>query len=161
MGAFDVEASIREGEDALQALLSFVQEQAGQLEAHDVEQGIFKRLMPLGLAAVRLYFAERGTGKVGPAVEREDGGVLKQEGQLWERTYFSLFGKLAVPRTCCRTTGEAGIFPLDEQANLPARCYSYFLQGWMTLFAVEHLFQKSAGWFAQLFDLHLAASVLD
>ena len=34
MEAFDVEASITEGQDALQALLSFVQEQAGQLEAH-------------------------------------------------------------------------------------------------------------------------------
>jgi hypothetical protein len=160
MEAFDVEASIAEGEDALQALLSFVREQAGQLEAHEVEKGIFKRLLPLGLAAVRLYFAERGTGEVGSAVEREDGVVLEQEGQLRERTYFSLFGKLGVPRTCYRAAGEPGIFPLDEQANLPARCYSYFLQEWMTLFAVEHPFQESAGWFEQLFDLELAESVL-
>ncbi len=160
MEAFDIEASIAEGEEALQALLSFVQEQAGQLEAHEVEKGIFKRLLPLGLAAVRLYFAERGTGEVGPAVEREDAVVLTQEGPLRERTYFSLFGKLAVPRTCYRTAGEPGICPLDEQANLPARCYSYFLQEWMTVFAVEHPFQESAGWFEQLFDLELAASVL-
>lgn len=160
MEAFDVEASIAEGEDALQALLRFVQEQAGQLEAHEVEKGIFKRLLPLGLAAVRLYFAERGTGEVGPAVAREDGVVLEREGQLRERTYFSLFGKLAVPRTCYRAAGEPGIFPLDEQANLPARCYSYFLQEWMTLFAVEHPFQESTEWFDQLFDLELAESVL-
>jgi len=33
------------------------------------------------LAALRLYFAERGTGEVGPAVEREDGEVLLREGQ--------------------------------------------------------------------------------
>jgi hypothetical protein len=30
----------------------------------------------------------------------------------------------------------------------------------MTLFAVEHPFQESAGWFEQLFDLELAARVL-
>lgn len=160
MEAFDVEASIAEGEEAWQALLSFVRETAGQLEAHDAEKGIFKRLLPLGLAALRLYFAERGTGEVGPAVEREDGEVLLREGQLRDRDYFSLFGKLAVPRTCYRTVGEPGIFPLDEQANLPARCYSYFLQEWMTLFAVEHPFKESAGWFEQLFDLDLAESVL-
>jgi hypothetical protein len=160
MEAFDIEASIAESEDALQALLSFVRENAGQLEAHEAEKGIFKRLLPLGLAAVQLYFAERGTGEVGPAVEREDGVVLGQEGQLRERTYFSLFGKLAVPRTCYRTAGEAGICPLDAQANLPARCYSYFVQEWMTLFAVEHPFQESAGWFEQLFALELAESVL-
>jgi len=160
MEAFEVEASIAEGEEAWQALLSFVQEKAGELEAHEAEKGIFKRLMPLGLAAMRLYFAERGTGEVGRAVEREDGVVLVREGQLRERDYFSLFGKLAVPRTCYRTAGAAGIFPLDAQANLPERCYAYFLQEWMTLFAVEHPFKESTGWFAQLFALDLAESVL-
>lgn len=68
MEAFDIEASIAEGEQALQALVSFVRETAGQLQAHEVEKGIFKRLMPLGLAAMRVYFAERGTGDVGPGV---------------------------------------------------------------------------------------------
>ena len=160
MEAYEVEASIAEGEQALQALLSFVQEKAGELEAHEAEKGILKRLMPLGLAAMRVYFAERGTGEVGPGVEREDGVVLVREGQLRERAYFSLFGKIEVPRTCYRTAGEAGIFPLDEQANLPERCYSYFLQEWMTLFAVEHPFKESAEWFDQLFDLDLAESVL-
>jgi hypothetical protein len=160
MEAYEVEASIAEGEQALQALLSFVQEKAGELEAHEAEKGILKRLMPVGLAALRVYFAERGTGEVGPAVEREDGVVLVREGQLRERAYFSLFGKLAVPRTCYRAPGEAGIFPLDEQANLPERCYSYFVQEWMTLFAVEHPFKESAGWFEQLFDLDVAESVL-
>jgi hypothetical protein len=49
---------------------------------------------------------------------------------------------------------------LDEQANLPERCYSYFRQEWMTLFAVEHSFKESAGWCDQLCDLALAESVL-
>lgn len=160
MEAFEVEASIAEGEEALQALLSFVQEKAGRLEAHEAEKGIFKRLIPLGLTAMRLYFAERGTGDVGPAVEREDGVVLLREGKCRDRDYFSIFGKLAVPRTYYRALGEPGIFPLDEQANLPERCYSYFLQEWMTLCAVEHPFKESAGWFDQLFDLDLAESVL-
>jgi hypothetical protein len=160
MEAFDVEASIAEGEAALQALLSFVREKAGQLEAHEAAKGSFKRLLPLGLAALRLYFAERGTGDVGRAVEREDGEVRVREGKLRARDYFSLFGKLAVPRTCYRTVGEAGICPLDEQVNLPERCYSYFLQEWMTLFAVEPPFKESAGWFEHLFDLELAESVL-
>ena len=76
------------------------------------------------------------------------------------RDYFSLFGKFAVARTCYRTPGEPGIFPLDAQVNLPERCYSYFLQEWMTVFEVEHPFQESAGLFEQLFDLDVAESVL-
>ena len=74
--------------------------------------------------------------------------------------YFSLFGKFKVARTCYRTPGEPGIFPLDAQVNLPKRCYSYFLQEWMTLFEVEHPFKESASWFEQLFDLEVAESVL-
>jgi hypothetical protein len=160
MEALDVETSIAEGEQALQALMQFAREYAGKLEAHEAEKGIFKRLLPIGLAAMKLYFAQRGTGDVGPAITRADNVRLPREQTLRGRDYFSLFGKFAVARSCYRTLGEPGIFPLDAQVNLPARCYSYFLQEWMTVFAVEHPFKDSAGLFEQLFDLDLAESVL-
>src|SRR5262244_1401083 len=160
MEALDVETSIAEGEQALQALIKFAREHAGKLEAHEAEKGIFKRLLPIGLAAMKLYFAQCGTGDVGPAVTRADGVFLPREKPLRGHDYFSLFGKFAVARTCYRTPGEPGIFPLDAQVNLPERCYSYFLQEWMTLFEVEHPFKESASWFEQLFDLELAESVL-
>ena len=144
MDALDVETSIAEGEQALQALMQFARESAGKLEAHEAEKGIFKRLLPIGLAAMKLYFAQRGTGDVGPAITRADGVLLPREQTLRGRDYFSLFGKFAVARTCYRTPGEPGIFPLDAQVNLPERCYSYFLQEWMTVFAVEHPFKESA-----------------
>jgi hypothetical protein len=158
MEALDVETSIAEGEQSLQALITFVRENASQLAAHEAEKGIFKRLLPIGLAAMKLYFAQRGTGDVGPAIRRADGVLLPRENKLRGRDYFSLFGKFAVVRTCYRLPGEPGICPLDAQVNLPERCYSYFLQEWMTLFAVEHPFQESAGLFAQLLDLEVAES---
>src|SRR5215475_2367853 len=160
MEALDVETSIAEGEQALQALIKFAREHAGKLEAHEAEKGIFKRLLPIGLAALKLYFAECGTGDVGPAITRADGLLLTREKQLRGRKYFSLFGTFAGARTCYRTAREPGIFPLDAQVNLPERCYSYFLQEWMTLFAVEHPFKERASWFEQLFDLEVAESVL-
>jgi hypothetical protein len=86
--------------------------------------------------------------------------ILPREQTLRGRDYFSLFGKFAVARTCYRMPGEPGIFPLDAQVNLPERCYSYFLQEWMTVFEVEHPFKESAGFFAQLFDLDVAEIVL-
>jgi hypothetical protein len=140
--------------------MQFAREYAGKLEAHEAEEGIFKRLLPIGLAAMKFYFAQRGTGDVGPAIARADGVLLPRERQLQGRGYFSLFGKFAVARTCYRTPGEPGIFPLDAQVNLPKRCYSYFLQEWMTVFEVEHPFKESAGFFAQLFELEVAESVL-
>ena len=160
MDALDVEMRIAEGEQALQALLKFVTESADQIEAHEAEKGIFKRLLPIGLAAMKLYFAQRGTGDVGPAITQADGERLPREKLLRGRDYFSIFGKFKVARTCYRTPGEPGLFPLDAQVNLPERCYSYFLQEWMTVFAVEHPFKESTGFFAQLFALDVAESVL-
>lgn len=160
LDALEVEMSIAEGEQALQALITFVRENAGTLEAHEAEQGIFKRLLPIGLAAMKLYCAPRGPGDVGAAVTRGDGVLLPREQRLRGRDYFSRFGKFAVPRTCDRTPGEPGIFPLDAQVNLPERCDSDCLQEWMSVFAVEHPFRESAGWFEQLFDLDVTESVL-
>src|SRR6058998_650068 len=151
MEALDVETSRAEGEQSLQALITFVRDNAGKLAAHEAEQGIFKRLLPMGLAAMQLSFAQRGTGEVGPAVTRADGPLLPREPKLRGRDYFSIFGTFKVVRTCYRAPGEPGIFPLDAQVNLPERCYSYFLQEWMTLFEVEHPCKESAGWFEQLF----------
>ena len=77
--AFEVEASRAEGEEALQALLSLVRETAGQLEAQEAEKGIFKRLMPLGVAA--------GLPVATGVVESACGSVVKHrmegEGQRW------------------------------------------------------------------------------
>src|SRR6058998_3848729 len=113
MDALDVERSRAEGEQALQALITFARENAGKLEAHEAEQGIFKRLLPMGLAAMKLYCAQRGTGDVGPAIARADGVLLPRERPLRGRGDFSRFGTFAVARTCDRTPGEPGIFPLD------------------------------------------------
>jgi hypothetical protein len=159
MDALEVETSIAEGEQALQALIMLARETAGTLEAHEAEKGIFKRLLPMGLAAMQRYCAQRGTGDVGPAVTQADGVFLPREQKLRGRDSFSRFGTFAVPRTCSRTPGEQGIFPLDAQVNLPARCDSYFLPEWMTGFAVEHPFKERAGFCGQRFALEVAESV--
>ena len=109
MDALEVEMSIAEGEQALQALRQCVRERAGTLEAHEAEQGLFTRRLPIGWAAMQLYFAQRGTGDVGPAVTRADGVVLPREQTLRGRDYVSLLGKFAVPRPCDRTPGEPGL----------------------------------------------------
>jgi hypothetical protein len=77
---------------------------------------------------------------VGPAVTRVDGILLPREPKLRGRDDCSRFGTFTGARTCDRTPGAPGIFPLDAQGNLPTRCDSYFLPEWRTVFAVEHPF---------------------
>jgi hypothetical protein len=158
--ALDVEMRLAEGEQALQALLTCARESAGTLEAHEAENGLFKRLLPMGLAAMKRSCAQRGTGDVGPAIMRAEGAILPRQTPLRGWDDGSLFGKFKVARTCYRTPGEPGLFPLDAQVNFPERCYSYVLQEWMTWFEVEHPFQERAGVFEPLFDLDVAESVL-
>ena len=160
MDAIEVETSIAEGEQALQTLLKCVSESAGTLEAHEAEKGIFKRLLPMGLAAMKLYFAPRGTGDLGAAVTRADGMLLPRETQLRARDEFSRFGQFAVPRPCSRTRGAPGSFPLVAPGSFPERCDSSFWRAWLTWFAVEPPVQDSAGWFEPRLDLEGAESVV-
>ena len=120
MDALEVEMSIAEGEQALQALLTFVRERAGTLEAHEAEKGIFKRLLPIGLAAMKLYFAQRGTGEMGPAITRADGVILPQANKLRGRDYCSRFGKFKVARTSDRTPGEPGSSRWTRRSTFPS-----------------------------------------
>jgi hypothetical protein len=146
MDALDGETSIAAGEHALQALLRVVRSSAGQLEAHEAEKGICKRRLPIGLAAMKPSFAQRGTGERGAAVTQAAGMFLPREQPRRGRDYCSRFGTCKGARTGYRTPGEPGSFPLDEAVNLPERGYASCLPEW--------------GCFAPLFDLEVAESVL-
>ena len=124
MKALSVERSILEGEKEVKELFEFVNMNAEHFTAYKMEQGIFSRVMHIGLAAMKCYFAAQGTGDVGDALVVEDDRVLHKESTLRGRDYFSVFGKFKVPRTYYRGDGVSGVFPLDAQADVPARCYS-------------------------------------
>ena len=161
MQAFTVEQSILEGEKEVKELFDFVRKNAADLEAYRMEQTIFFKVMQIGLAGMKCYFAEKGTGDVGNELILEDGKVLKKEGGLRGQDYFSVFGKLKVPRTYYRLKGEAGIMPLDAQANLPERCYSYLLQEWMDLFSIRESFKESEVSLEKLLGLKVSQSCFE
>jgi len=156
MNAYDIETSIAEGEHSFEDLIKYVLENAEGLEAHEMEETIFKKVKPIALAALKTYFAKRGTGDLGDEIETESGAILKKESHLRSREYISIFGSLPIPRTCYRRIGEPGIFPLDEEVNLPERAYSYYLQEWMNLLSIDHPFQEGAKRLNKLFGCSLA-----
>jgi len=144
MPPYSIEQSILEGKLGVNQLFEFVKDNAEQMDAYSMEEAIFERVMRIGLAAMKGYFAEKGTGDVGVVLQLEDGTVLKKEKRLLWKNYFSVFGKLAVPRTCYRTNGREGVMPLDAQANLPDRTYSYLLQEWMDLLSIRDSFGEAS-----------------
>lgn len=161
MQAFSVEQSILEGEQAVKELFQFVREHAVEADAYQMESTIFSRLQKIGLAAMKCYFAEKGTGDIGAELVLSEGLVLKRERALRGRDYFSVFGKLKVPRTCYRAVGHRGVMPLDAQANLPHRCYSYLLQEWMDLLSLRDGFGESSQSLEKLLGVNLNPSRLE
>ena len=144
MPAHSMEEMLLEGQREVKELFEFVMDNADEMDAYSAEKGIFSRIMGIGLAAMKGYFAQKGTGDIGDVLQLEDGVSLKKEKRLSEKNYFSVFGKLAVPRTCYRANDMDGVMPLDPQANLPERSYSYLLQEWMDLLSIRDSFQEGS-----------------
>lgn len=160
MEAYDAECCAGEIRDGAEKIIEFVTSKASRMEAHQVERTVFSLVLKVGLAAMKFYFAERGTGDVGAAIIEIGGRVLKRSKGLFACAYFSIFGKLEVPRTRYRTRTGESIFPLDRQANLPERCYSYFLQEIGNRLEVDRPYLESTKFLEEYFELPVAESVL-
>lgn len=158
MKALSVEQSILEGENVFQELFKYVENNAQEYKAYDMEKEIFSRIMRIGYAAMKCYFAEKGTGDVGKELTLEDGTKLQKESTLRSRNYYSVFGKIEVPRTYYRSEGQRGVMPLDALADLPERSYSYLLQDWMDALSIRDSFQESALTLSKLLGLKVSAS---
>jgi len=88
----------------------------------------------------------------------EDGMVATKGDALCGRDYFSVFGKFKVPRTVYRAYAQPGVMPLDAQADLPERCYSYLLQEWMDHLSIRESFQESEVTLTKLLGIQVRAS---
>jgi len=158
MSAYSMEEMLLAGHTEVNELFEFVKNNAEAMDAYSMEQGIFSRIMAIGLAAMKGYFAEKGTGDVGDVLQLEDGRTLKREKRLLLKNYFSVFGKFGVPRTWYRINGLKGVMPLDAQANLPQRSYSYLLQEWMDLLSIRDSFGEASVTLNKLLGLGVSSS---
>jgi hypothetical protein len=113
-----------------------------QQPIHQVEETLFRNLLVMGHWLLEAFLDMAGTGDVGPilTVARDSPADPDQElprlDQPHTRPYLSIFGEVAVERTCYgRDRVEAA--PLDAQLHLPQRQYSYLLQQWLGSFVVD------------------------
>lgn len=158
MRAMSKEKCIADGNLGLQNLFKFVSKHAESMQAYEMEQNILRLALKIGFSAMEYYFAEKGTGDIGHELKLENGTILKKENRLHGKDYFSIFGKLKVPRSCYRLTGYSSVMPLDAQADLPDRCYSYLLQETMDYLSIRDSFNESRTTLAKLFGLDISSS---
>jgi len=158
MSAYSMEQMVLDGQVKINQLFEFVKNNAEKMDSYSMEEAIFQRVMSIGRTAMKSYFAVKGTGDVGDVLVLEDKTVLNKEKRVLSRNYFSVFGKFGVPRTCYRTNGLDGLMPLDAQANLPEKCYSYLLQEWMDLLSIRDSFGEASVTLNKLLGLEISAS---
>ena len=109
---------------------------------HQLEETIFRNLLVIGHWLLQAFLDMAGTGDVGPTLTVASDSPSDPDQQLprldqphW-RPYLSIFGEVAIERTCYgQDRVEAA--PLDAQLHLPQRQYSYLLQQWLGSFVVD------------------------
>ncbi len=114
------------------------------LAVHEVEQGLFKRLLALGYKFQQWFFALLGDGDQGETLTTDAGRVLSRLPRLHRRPYQSIFGLFELERVVYGTREGQRIehAPLDARLSLPAGKFSYLLQDWDQALAVESPYQQ-------------------
>ena len=129
----------------VQQLAAYVRQAAAAgTPAHDVERGIWTRILALGRQALELFFRLNGTGDIGETVALPDGPTVRRLPDTHARAYRSVFGDFILRRTVYGTRAgqKIAFVPLDARLQLPAGDYSYLLQQWDQALGCESAFAR-------------------
>jgi len=115
--------------DCQNLMASVTGPEAGSHTASEGELTVFRRLLALGAALLRLFFVTRAAIRPAEPLTAQDGMRLTYHDQR-PTTYYSVFGKVHFWRHDFTGPGQTDICPLDAALRVPARCYSDLLRAW-------------------------------
>jgi hypothetical protein len=159
-----VEGKGHELQNQMEELQGFIRTAATTgLAVHEVEQGLFKRLLELGYELQQWFFALLGDGDQGKTVTTGEGRVLRRLPNLHRRAYQSIFGPFELERVAYGTREGQRIehVPLDARLSLPAGKFSYLLQDWDQALAVESPYQQFNGVLQRMLGLEQSVASLE
>jgi hypothetical protein len=145
-------------------LFDFVQRSAEKGEAiHEVEGGIWRRMLQMGHEALGQFLERQGDGDLGETLTMPDGHEAKRLEQPHRRCYQSIFGEFQLLRTVygTREGQQIEFVPLDARLQLPESEFSYVLQDWAQALGVEHAFARTAEVLCMILRLKLPVHSLE
>jgi hypothetical protein len=117
--------------EQIRELVGYVEQscQAGRA-VHEVERGLWNRVLALGRQALGMFFRLCGDGDEGEWVSLADGRRWRRLEALHRRDYQSVFGRFRLERVVygSRETQKIEYAPLDARLELPQSVFSYLLQ---------------------------------
>lgn len=128
--------------------------------AYDVERTVFRRLLALGAALLRLFFSTRAAARPAGPVSGPDGTPLAYHDRR-PTTYYSVFGKLVFHRHAFTAPGQPVVCPLDAALSLPDRCYSDLLREWMAYGTADESYREGRTVLARVLGLPLSLQAFE
>lgn len=152
---------LRELADQMSSFLHAAVDQA--MPAHDVERGLWQRLLSLGRTALGMFFDALGTGDLGETATLPDGQTVQRLPETHGRRYVSIFGPCQLERTAygSREGQRVDFVPLDNRLQLPRSAFSDVLQDWDQALCVEQAFGQATGTVARILGLKQSVDRLE
>jgi hypothetical protein len=151
-------AQVRQEFEALLAYVTGPETRASTADA--VERALFRRLLALGAALLRLFFLARAAARPAGPVVGPDGAPLRYHDRR-PVSYYSVFGKLVFARHAFAAPGQPVVCPLDAELGLPARCYSDLLREWAAYGATDGSYREAQALLGRILGLPLSLQALE
>jgi hypothetical protein len=145
-------------------LQEFIRTSASDSQAiHEVERGVWKRMLQMGREALGLFLRIQGTGDMGETVSLPNGEEHQRLEELHERRYVSIFGEFQLRRVVygSREKQKIEFVPLDNRLQLPESAFSYVLQDWDQSLCVEEAFRQAGATMWRILDLKQSVDSLE
>jgi hypothetical protein len=143
-----------------EALVDYVSGPASAThDVYRVELHLFRQLLVLGAALLKLFFRTRAQER--PATPTTAEGVaMRYQGRRSVR-YISIFGELWVARHYFTALGQAGAAPFDAELGLPDTAYSDLLREWGAYSDSEQAYRETQVLLERMLGLTLSVATLE
>jgi hypothetical protein len=131
--------------------------------AHKVEKQIFDIVLKLGQQAMGQFFAIQGNGDVGKKMLLANGKEVQRSQEKHSRIYRSIFGNYKLERYVYweRENQVIACAPLDARLQLPENEYSYLLQEWCQILAIETPFDKVKNFLQRMLAINVTVDSIE
>ncbi len=159
--ASNTEQTVHQRQHAFQNLMGDVTgPEAHSHTAYEVELPLFRRLLALGAALLRLFCVPRAAMRPAEPIVTPDGVRLTSHDQR-PTTDDAVFGTVRCWRPSCTGLGQTGLCPLDAELSLPARCSADLLREWAAYGTTDESYRESQTVLERILGLSLSIQALE
>jgi hypothetical protein len=145
-------------------LQNFIHQAAQQGRTlHEVEVGVWQRVLELGRQMFSRFLSLLGSGDMGETLTLPDGQQCQRLEEVHARRLVGIFGEFTLQRTVygSREGQKIDFVPLDNRLQLPESVFSYLLQDWDQSLCVEEAFGQAERTVARILGLKQSVDSLE